>query len=347
VTGHAETLGVLLVGYDGAGIQNHQLDMYEPSFVAHPGFTVVGVTDDPFAQPSRTARSRDAAQRLGVPYFDDVEEAIRLPTVDVLSVCVAFERRFAVIELAAKHRKHVLVDKPMALALEDVDRIIEVTRDSGIVCIPAHHHRFKDSIVDASRTLAEGHLGALRAIHADFLVARGATRATADDPTVWPLGELMNFAVYPIDTIRHMSGLEVERVHATRGGFFYGGPDDEDFGVLTLTLEGGVIATVSVGRAPLTGHLAGGEHRYRLVGSAGVLLVDAQETIGVVHGRDRARRVPSVSATNSVMGLLDEIARAVHGASAAALGPLDARSPLAVTLAARRSADFGGTVLEV
>ncbi|MEX1005656.1 MAG: Gfo/Idh/MocA family oxidoreductase [Acidimicrobiia bacterium] len=346
MTAPAKPLGVLLVGYDGAGIQNHQFDMYEPSFVGHPVFSVVGVTDDPFAQSSRTARSRDAAQRLGVPYFEDIEAAIQLPYVDVLSVCVAFERRVAVIELAASHHKHVLVDKPMALTLEDVDRIIEVTGESGIVCVPAHHHRFKDSIRDATRTLAEGRLGTLRAVHADFLVARGATRATSDDPTVWPLGELMNFALYPIDTIRHMTGLEVERVHATRGGFFYGGPDDEDFGVLTLTLEDGVIATVSVGRVPLTGHLAGGEHRYRLVGSAGLLLVDAQETIGVLHGRDRARRVPSAVVTNSVMGLLDEIARAVHSASVAVLGAVDARSPLAVTLAARQSAD-SGTVLDL
>lgn len=346
MTAHAKTLGVLLVGYDGAGIQNHQLDMYEPSFAAHPGFSVVGVTDDPFAQPSRTARSRDAAQRLGVPYFEELEDAIRLPSVDVLSVCVAFDRRVSVIELAAKHRTHVLVDKPMALTLEGVDRIIEVTNESGIVCVPAHHHRFKDSIRDATRTLAEGRLGTLRAVHADFLVARGATRATADDPTVWPLGELMNFALYPIDTIRHMTGLEVERVHATRGGFFYGGPDDEDFGVLTMTLQGGVIATASVGRAPLTGHLAGGEHRYRLVGSAGLLLVDAQETVGVLHGRDRARRVPLASASDSVMGLIDEIARAVLTASAAALGAVDARPPLAVTLAARQSADTG-TVVEL
>ena len=346
MTAHAKTLGVLLVGYDGAGIQNHQLDMYEPSFVAHPGFSVVGVTDDPFAQSSRTARSPDAAQRLGVPYFEDIDDAIGHPSVDVLSVCVAFERRVAVIELAAKHHKHVLVDKPMALTLEDVDRIIEVTNESDIVCAPAHHHRFKDSIRDATRTLAEGQLGTLRAVHADFLVARGATRATADDPTVWPLGELMNFALYPIDTIRHMTELEVERVHATRGGFFYGGPDDEDFGVLTLTLEGGVVATVSVGRAPLTGHLAGGEHRYRLVGSTGLLLVDAQETIGILHGRDRARRVPSASATNSVMGLLDEIARGIHSASTTAPSAADARSPLAVTLAARQSADTG-TVVEL
>lgn len=337
-------LGVLLVGYDGAGIQNHQLDMYEPAFAAHPRFDIVGVTDDAAVTDHARYRSRDAAARLGVAYLDSLDDALVRPDVDVLSVCVSFDRRLPTVERAAAHHKHMLIDKPMALTLAEVDRITEVTLASEVVCMPAHHHRFKESIRRAAQLVERGRLGSLLAVHADFLVARGATKATAHDPTVWPLGELMNFTVYPVDTIRHMCRTEVTSVFATRGGFFYGGSDDEDFGVLSLALGDGVIATLSVGRAPLTGHLSGGEHRYRLVGSEGMLVIDAQESTGTLHGRDRARRVTAPGVTNSITAMLDELARAIDSRAFVSLGPQDARPALAVTLAARRSAETGTVV---
>ena len=337
-------LGVALVGYDGVGTQNHQFDMYERGLSAHPAFEIRAVTDAPVVRDDRRRFASEAADRLGVPYVEDLEAALRREDIDVLSVCVGFDQRVPVIQQAAARGKHVLVDKPMALELEEVDAIDRATRDGAINCVPAHHHRFLDEVV-AARDLFRGSvLGELVAVHADFIVTRGATRATFGDPEVWPLGELMNFAVYPIDVIRAATGLEVRRVHGSRGGFFYGGEDDEDLGVLTLTLDRDVLATVTVGRAPITGHPSGGEHRYRFVGSDDLLVLDLKRAAARISTAERTWQSPYLTGSNSVVAMLDELHHAITEGRSARIGPDDARVGLAATLAARRSAEEGRVV---
>lgn len=337
------TLGVVLIGYDGAGIQNHQYDMYEPAFIAHPDFEVVAVSDAEVSEDRRSL-SMAAASRLGVPYFEDIDAALAMEGIDVASVAVAFDQRVATIASTTAHGIHSLVDKPLALTLDDVAAIDAMTTEKGLICMPAHHHRFKETMRSAAAALQGDQIGSLRSIHADFIVTSGATRAAADRPTAWPLGELMNFLVYPVDSIRTITGREVQRVHATRGGFFYGGEDDEDFGVLSLTLDDGTIATVSVGRAPVVGHLDGLTHRYRLIGSDGWLLVDATDPFALVNGGGRSRRVPAITAPNSVDLLLGSLADAIRSGTPPGLSADDARAALAVTLAARKSADTGHVI---
>ncbi len=337
------TLGVVLIGYDGAGSQNHQYDMYEPAFARHRGFAIRAVADTAVSD-ERRALSIDAAERLGVPYFDDIGAAFSADGVDVASVAVAFDQRVDTIRRAAAAGVHVMVDKPVALTLDEVDAIARSTAAGGIICTPAHHLRFKESIRGAATAVQGGRIGALRSLHADFIVNSGATRAAADQPTAWPLGELMNFVVYPVDSLRSITGREVVRVHATRGGFFYGGDDDEDFGVLSMTLDDGSVATVSVGRAPVAGHLDGLTHRYRIMGADDTLLVDATDPFALVHGGGRSRRVPAATQADSVALLLDEFAAAVRSGTPPPVTVADARAALAVTLAARHSADTGTVV---
>jgi predicted dehydrogenase len=332
-------LGVLLAGYGGVGAQDHQKDMYAPAFDQHPDYDILAISDDHATPDDLRARSRDEARQRGVPYVEDLVEALELPGIDLLSVCTAFERRVAVAELAAGHGKHLLIDKPMALTLEDCDAIATTTTNAGVVCMPAHHQRYQASVRDARAAVAGGRIGLSWAVHADFIVTSRAAAASLDELTAWPLGELLNFAVYPIDCIRAMTGLEIRSVYATRGGFFYGNEGDEDFGVLALTLEHDVLATVSIGRAPVSGHLNGGlgEHRYRVMGSHGLLLVDAGKPAITVHGGGRSRRLPFGS--DSVAVMLDELAAAIRTGRPADIGPSDAQAALAVTLAARQAAD--------
>lgn len=338
-----EPLGVLLVGYDGAGTQNHQMDMYEPAVVAHDEIRVLGVTDMPAAD-DRLRISRQRSEVLGVPYIEDLGSALLNDEVDAVVACVGFSHRVDLVRLAAAAGKHVLMDKPMALSLGEVDEIARHAGEAGIVCMPAHHLRYRHTVQQAAAALAAGEIGEPVAVQGDFIVTAGATIATADRPSVWPLGELMNFVVYPIDSIRALTGREPVDVYATRGGFFFGGTDDEDFGVLSVGFEGGMVATVSVGRAPVAGHLDGLTHRYRIVGTEGVLDVDANNPGALVHGGGRSRRVPYVTEPNSVTVLLDRFVEAVRGEGTRTVGPDDARASLAVTLAARRSADTGRIV---
>jgi predicted dehydrogenase len=195
--------------------------------------------------------------------------------------------------------------------------------------MPAYHYRFNPALRSARAAVAAGSIGLPWAAHSEFVLAGGTS--------AWPLGELANFGLYPIDALRAILGLEVESVYATVGSFFYDDQAD-DFSVLALNFEHGVVATTSVGRAPTRDHPYGygGDRRLRLMGSHGTLVLDAgKPSLKVYSGQPTTERYYGAE---SLRGLVDHFVASVRGRQTAELGPRDARAALEITLAARISA---------
>jgi predicted dehydrogenase len=319
-------LGVLLVSFSGVGGQAHQRTMYAPALGSHPSLRVLGVADE--MDSDHASNQREAAV-LGLPYTSDLETALRDPRVDLVSVCCPFERRVAVLERIAAAGKHALVDKPLALRPDECDAIEAAFARHGVVCVPAHHYRFHPSIRSARAAVMGGSVGLPWAVQAEFVIAAGTG--------AWPLGELLNFGLYSVDAIRAILGLDVESVYATLGSFFYGGGPD-DFGVLALNFQHGVVATTSVGRAPTASHPNdyGGDRRVRIMGSHGTVVVDAAQQSLNVYGSDRAER--RGYGDESLRLLIDHLVACIRTGQSPEVGPRDARAALQVILAARTAA---------
>ncbi|WP_283134894.1 Gfo/Idh/MocA family protein [Rhizohabitans arisaemae] len=299
------TLGVLLAGSAGAGHQNHQAEMYAPGFAAHPGFRIVGATED----------------RSG---FDRAD-------VDVVSVCVPFEHRVEVVTAALRAGKHVLVDKPVALTSAECAQIAAVAAETGLVCLPAYHQRFHPAIRAAREAVAAGRVGLPWNVQADFLVAGGGP--------VWPYGELLNFAPYATDAIHAVTGLPVTAVYALARPVE--GP--EDLVTLCLTHERGMTSTVVAGRTPPIAGVQGlSLHRYRISGSHGTLLADATRPGVTVRGEKGTRTAWAGHGT--VHRMLTELHAAVTGGRPAELGPADALAALLLVEAAGESVATGRVV---
>jgi predicted dehydrogenase len=324
-------LGVLLVSFASLGGQAHQKTMYLPVLRSHPALKLVAVADEADASSEQHALNRREADAIELAYVPDLELGLADPRVDVVCVCCPFDRRVAVLEQVASAGKHALVDKPLALSLPECDAIERVfAATAGLVCMPAYHYRFNAAVRSARAAVAGGSIGLPWAIHAEFVIAGGTA--------AWPLGELANFGLYPVDAIRAILGLEVRSVYATVGSHFYGG-DADDLSVLALNLEHGVIATTSVGRAPTAGHPNGygGDRRLRIMGSHGSLVLDAARPALTVSGGGRTQQ--RYYGAESLRALVDHFVSAVRGLESSELGPRDARAALEVTLAARVAAN--------
>ncbi len=322
-----DPLGVLLVSFASIGGQAHQKTMYLPRLRSHPSLQLVAVADEADAPAELHALNQREADALSVPYIRELDAALSDPRVDVVCVCCPLERRAAVLERVAAAGKSALVDKPLAPCLAECDAIARAFE--GRVCMPAYHYRFNPAIRSARAAVVGGTIGLPWALHAEFVIASGTA--------AWPLGELLNFGLYPIDAIRAILGIEVRSVYATSGAFFYGG-DGDDLSVLALNMDHGVVATTSVGRAPTTGHPHGygGDRRVRVMGSHGTIVVDAGSPSLAVYANGRAEQ--RFYGTDSIEALVDHFVSAVRGEVGPELGPRDARAALQVILAARESA---------
>src|SRR4030095_4836407 len=83
-----------------------------PTFVAEPRVRVVACAD------LRAAATERFASEFGARAHASVEALCRDPDVEVVYIATPHELHAAHAAVAAAHRKHVLVEKPMAITLE-------------------------------------------------------------------------------------------------------------------------------------------------------------------------------------------------------------------------------------
>jgi len=98
-------------------------------------------------------------RRMGCRFAATPEELCGRADVDYLDVCTLPAYRLQAVELGAQHRKHVLVQKSMAVDLPTARRMIEVARSAGIRLGVVSQHRFDDSVLFLKEALLEGRLG--------------------------------------------------------------------------------------------------------------------------------------------------------------------------------------------
>jgi predicted dehydrogenase len=164
-----------------------------------------------------TDQVRALAERLGAEATDDLATALAAP-VDAVDVCLPTPLHRPVAERALAAGRHVLLEKPIALTLEDADALGAAAAASGRVLMVGHVLRFMPEIVELRRVLASGELGRP--------LAASATRLSAPpDWNDWMLdaersgGTLVDLAIHDFDVIAALLG-PARRVQAraTAGG---------------------------------------------------------------------------------------------------------------------------------
>ncbi len=114
------------------------------------------------------SRSEDRATKVagsvGAEATLDLEQVLGDPEIDAVDVCVPTPLHREVTERALAAGKHVFLEKPIALTLEDADAIVEAARRSGRIVMVGLVLRFWPEYVELARRLGEGELGRPRAV---------------------------------------------------------------------------------------------------------------------------------------------------------------------------------------
>jgi phthalate 4,5-cis-dihydrodiol dehydrogenase len=117
--------------------------------------------------------------------------------------------------LAAEHGKHVILEKPMALTLEDCDAIITAAERAKIHLIVGHTHAFDPAVRLMREMIARGELGRLGMIlsfnYTNFLYR---PRRPEELDTARGGGILFNQVPHQIDTVRLLAGGVARSVRA-------------------------------------------------------------------------------------------------------------------------------------
>lgn len=173
--------------------------------------------------------------RLAAVADPDAEAAIARPDIDAVVIATPASTHHALARRALLARKHVLVEKPLALAAKGADEIAALARAGGLIALVGHTFLYHPGIAAMKALLEEPPTGALRYIAARR-VNLGPVRA--DVSALWDL------AAHDVAIASHLAGAEPLRVSAVDGRWL--DPQRSDAAFLTLSYPRGVRAQIHV-----------------------------------------------------------------------------------------------------
>ena len=137
---------------------------------------------------------------------------------------------------------NVIIEKPIALSLEDADKIIEKSKEKNLVVCANHQNRFNKSIQKIREAVEDGKFGKLMYGTAHIRWNRGKDYYTqAPWRGTWEQdgGALMNQCIHNIDLLRWMMGDEVEEVCAYTDNLNHEFIQAEDLGMAIVKFKNG------------------------------------------------------------------------------------------------------------
>ncbi|MEE2745690.1 MAG: Gfo/Idh/MocA family oxidoreductase [Pseudomonadota bacterium] len=210
-----------------------------PSFNLDPRIILASAAD-----PREEARNLFEKQIKGRTY-ENIEALLDNEDVDAIYIGTPVRNHLDQITSACAAKKHLLVEKPMALTLEDSEQIIELVESSGIKMVVGHSHGFDRPIQKAREIIETRRYGRLRMISAlnytNFLYR---PRRPDELNTSVGGGVIFSQAAHQVDIIRTLTGGNIKTVRAGTGKWDEGRPTEGAYNVF-FNLEDGVTATAT------------------------------------------------------------------------------------------------------
>ena len=150
------------------------------------------------------------AQEFSCIAYKALEELLANPEIDIVNICTPSGLHAEQTILAAKAKKHIIVEKPMAITKEQLNEVIMAIEENGVKAEVITQLRFTPSICRLKKAIDEGRLG--RILLADYTMKyyrspeyykQGGWRGT------WKMdggGALMNQGIHGIDLIQYLMG---------------------------------------------------------------------------------------------------------------------------------------------
>jgi predicted dehydrogenase len=206
-------------------------------------------------------RADAVASKFGVPASYEIDDFLARKDIDAVAVLTPSGMHPAHVIACAKAGKHVVVEKPMALRLQDADDMIRACDEAGVKLFIVKQNRFNVPVVKAREALVAGRFGRLilgtvrvRWCRDQSYYDQDAWRGTwAQDG-----GVLTNQASHHVDMLEWFFG-DVVSVHA-RAITALAKIETEDTAVATLKFRNGALgvieATTAVRPTDLEGSLS-------------------------------------------------------------------------------------------
>ena len=162
-------------------------------------------------QKRSLAAAEAKAKVLGIPLaFDSVEKLVAREDVDAVYIVSANAFHSPSTIAAARAKKHVLVEKPMAMNAAEARKMIATCRQHGVKLMVGHMLRLSPLVRRMRDIVQSGMIGDITAARADFIYdAQTSHRTWLFDRKLAGGGPIYDIGVHGLDTLRFILNDEV------------------------------------------------------------------------------------------------------------------------------------------
>jgi len=198
---------ILRLGMAGLGVASTQI---LPPIAKLPFIKITAAAD---MRADAVAKFREQYRAEG---YTSVEELCASPNVDAVYIATPNSLHAEHAIIAANHKKHIIVEKPMAMNLAECDAMNEAADKYGVKLLCGHTHSFDPPIRKMREIVRSGELGKLCMINGwnynEFMY-----RPRMQHELAMTRGVVLNQGPHHVDIVRLIGGGMVRSVRAMTG----------------------------------------------------------------------------------------------------------------------------------
>lgn len=186
-------------------------------------------------------------EKTSIKRYTDYKKMIQENELDLVAIATESGCHAEIALFCIEHGIHCIVEKPIAMSIEDANKIIDLAHAHGVKVSACHQNRFNVAVQEMRKALEAGRFGRLS--HGSVHVRWNRneeyyTQASWRGKWVSDGGALMNQCIHGIDLLRWMMGDEVEEVYGQTRQQFHNYLEAEDVGMAVVKFKNGAIATI-------------------------------------------------------------------------------------------------------
>ena len=190
-------------------------------------------------------RAKAFGEKYDAPYFTDMEQMVAKTNPDMIAILTPSGLHANHTIKLASHKKHIIVEKPMALTLDDADQMIRACDQNGVRLFVIKQNRFNLPVLKLKEAVNHNRFGKL--VMGTVRVRWCRPQSYYDqDPWrgTWALdgGVLTNQASHHIDLLEWMMG-NVESVFA-KSTTALANIETEDTATVILKFKNGALGII-------------------------------------------------------------------------------------------------------
>lgn len=179
--------------------------------------------------------------------YSDYKVLLQEQDVDIIVIATESGKHAEIGLDCLTAKKHVIVEKPMALSTKDADAMIACAQENGVKLSVSHQNRFNMPIQKLRQAVEAGRFGRIFAGNARVLWNRNEnyyTQAPWRGTYAQDGGCLMNQCIHNIDLLQWMLGDEIVAVQGMVANYIHPYIEAEDYGSIQIQFKNGAIGNV-------------------------------------------------------------------------------------------------------